>query len=220
MGISTLIIFIVIILVATIAAVVIIQATDAVRVQAQSTSEESQSKIGKRLVPDIAYFIIDQNRESGAYKKAIAMWIQVRVPRYGSPVDLRRTTFVVETEEFVKYAKYIDADGDDVFGDNACDTDNPYPIRDPKNPGDVDYNALTGEGYTAVWIDCDGKNEDYLIYPGQLAMLVYGIPDGLTEKTRIRATLDVADGEKYVFKTVFPESANNHILSAPIYQYG
>ena len=216
MGISTLIIFIVIILVATVAAVVIIQATNAVRGQAQSTSEESQSKIGKRLVPDIAYFIIDQNRESGTYKRAIAMWVQVRVPRYGSPVDLRKTTFIMETEEFVKYAAYVDADEDDAFGDNACSTDNPYPTTDPKNPGDVEYNALTGDRYTVVWIDCDGKDEDYLIYPGQLAMLVYGIPDGLKEKTRIKVTLDVAEGGRYIFETVVPEFANKQIISVPV----
>lgn len=216
MGIATLIIFVVIILVATVAAVVIIQATNAVRAQAQSTSEESRSKIGKRLVPNTIYFIVDQNRESGTYKKAIAMWIQVRVPKYGSPVDLRKTMLVLETENIVKYATYIDADGDDIFGDNACDTDNPYPTTDPKNPGDVEYNALTGDKYTVVWINCDGKNEDYLVYPGQVAMIVYAIPEGLDEEERIKVTLDVSDGGKYVFETVVPEFANKRIVSVPV----
>jgi len=216
MGIATLIIFVVIILVATIAAVVIIQATNVVKNQAQNTSQESSAKLGKRLVPDIVYFIVDQNRESGTYKKAVALWIQVRVPKYGSPVDLRKTTLIIETDRFVKYATYIDADGDDVFGDNACDTRSPYPTNDPKNPGDVEYNALDGEKYTAVWINCDGKNEDYLIYPGQIAMLVYAIPTGLDEETHLKITTDTTDGGKYTIETEVPDFANKHIVSVPV----
>lgn len=216
MGIATLIIFVVIILVATITAVVIIQATNVVKNQAQSTSQESSAKLSKRLTPDIVYFIVDQNRESPTYKKAIAMWIQVRVPKYGSPVDLRKTTMILETPNYVKYATYIDADGDDVFGDNACDTKSPYPTNDPKNPGDVDYNALTGDNYTAVWINCDGKNEDYLVYPGQIAMVVYAMPEGLEEDTHIKVTFGTADGGKYTFETDVPEFANKHIVSIPV----
>jgi len=216
MGIATLIIFVVIILVATITAVVIIQATNVVKNQAQNTSQESSSKIGKRLVPDIIYFIVDQNRESPTYKKAVALWINVRVPKYGAPVDLTKTTLIIETDQFVKYATYIDADGDDVFGDNACDTRSPYPTNDPKNPGDVEYNALDGERYTAVWINCDGKNEDYLIYPGQIAMLVYAIPTGLDEEMHLKITTDTTDGGKYTLETEVPDFANKHIVSVPV----
>ena len=69
MGIATLIIFVVIILVATVAAVVTIQAANAARTQAQGTSEESRSKIGKRLVPDVVYFIVDRTGSRGRTKK-------------------------------------------------------------------------------------------------------------------------------------------------------
>ncbi len=217
MGIATLIIFIVIILVATIAAVIIIQATNVAKEQAQGASQESQNNIGKRLVADSMYIYIDQNMQSPTYKKAIALWIRARVPDYGSVVDLRKTMLTIETTNGVYFAKYIDADGDDIFGDNACDTTSPYPSNS-NMAGDVDYNAMRdGQHFTCVWLQCDGKNEDYLVYPGQTVLIVYVNEDHpLSSGEPIRITISVQGGGTYVIKTKLPTFTDATVMNISV----
>jgi archaellin len=222
MGIATLIIFIVIILVATIAAVIIIQATNVAKNQAQGASEESQNNLGKRLVADHMYLFIDQNIQSPHYKEAIAFWLRAHVPDYGSVVDLRKTLMTVETPDGVYFAKYIDADGDEIFGDNACDTKNPYPRTGTnENAGDVDYNAMQhGDYFTCVWLDCDGKNEDYLVYPGQLVMLIYVNYDHpLHSGDRVKVTLTVQGGGTYIVETKLPTFTDAQVIDIPVYAF-
>jgi archaellin len=216
MGIATLIIFIVIILVATVAAVIIIQVTGTLKHQAQGTAEESQSSLARKLVPDTVYIHVDQNKMSGTYKKAIAVWIRARVPEYGTVVDLRKTQLIVQDSRGVTTATYIDADGDKIFGDNACDTTSPYPTNDPTNPGDVEYNALDGTKYTVVWQYCDGKNEDYLVYPGQVILIVYKPKYGWDEEEEVDFTIDVTNGAKYTFNLIMPTFTNRNIIDVPV----
>ncbi len=217
MGIATLIIFIVIILVATIAAVIIIQATNVTKEQAQGAAQESQNSLGKRLVADSLFIYIDQNMQSPYYKKAIALWIRARVPDYGSVVDLRKTLLTIETPNGVYFAQYMDADGDEIFGDNACATTNPYPQNSPM-AGDVDYNAMRdGKHFTCVWLQCDGKNEDYLVYPGQTVLLVYVNYDHpFTSGEPIKITISVQGGGTYVIKTKLPTFTDATVMNIPV----
>ena len=217
MGIATLIIFIVIILVATVAAVIMIQATNAVKQQAQSTTADSQAKIARRIVPDLIYLIVDQNMASPYYKKAVTLWIQAKVPKYGAPVDLRKTTLIVQTPDAVYYAHYIDADGDEIFGDNACETTSPYPVNDPNNPGNVDYNALKENTYTVVWINCEGHNEDYMVYPGQLFIIVYRPKNGLPPGIPLKISIVPSNGGSYTIKTTLPDDFDDQqVISIPV----
>ena len=169
---------------------------------ATEAQESAEAHIGTRLTSDTVYFRYDTNPESPTYKNAVALWIQVRVPKYGSPVDLRKTTLIVTTNGNEAKAEYA------IPGKDACS------IKDPRK--DVDYKALNGETYAAVWINCDGKKEDYLIYPGQIAMLVYAIPTGLDGGKTVNVTIDITDGARYTFTATVPAFNGNDVVSAPV----
>ncbi len=244
MGLATLILFIVIILMATIAAVVLLQATNAVKNQAQLTQQESQAKFRKKLSVQKMMLIVDRHMTltegnetyyNPYYNKARVIWLWVQAPPSGSPVDLRKVILTFQTGDMVKIAKYLDADGDDVFGDNACQTDDPYPwpssqvaylfptVEQQREENTmeegkgVNYDALVdGDAFTVVWVNCDGHDEDYLIYPGQLAILIYMPPGGLDPSTRFKITLSVPDGGVTEVETMTPDVYGQTFIDVPV----
>jgi len=244
MGLATLILFIVIVLMATIAAVVLLQATNAVKNQAQITQKQSQAKFAKKinieritLVID-RHMVLDDNNHlvpNPYYNKARVMWIWVNVPPGGSVVDLRNVVLTFQTGDVVKIARYVDADGDEIFGDNACQTDDPYPwpssqvaymfppLEEQREENTVeqgtgvDYDALmNGDKFTAVWVNCAGHNEDYLIYPGQIVILVYMPPGGIPPQTRFKITLTVPDGGITQVESITPDVYSQVFTDVPV----
>ncbi len=209
-GIATLILFIVIVLIATIAAVILLQTANAVKTQAQQTSEESQARIAQRISADQVILVVDTNTLS-QLRKVRYIWIAVRTAVGSGPVDLRDVTLTFIGGNTVKTAKYIDADGSPEFGDNACET------TDPVN--DVNYDVLLhGDYFTVVWTNCAGHDEDYVLYPKQSAYIIYVPPEGLKPRESFTITISVAEGGSTKIETEVPDilPANTAYISMPV----
>lgn len=233
MGLATLILFIVIVLMATIAAVVLLQAANAVRNQAQVTTEEARSTFSKKLSVSQLILVVDRHfllkDENGVdlpnpyYNHARVIWIAARV-QGDTPVDLNKVILTFQTEDVVMNAKYVDADGDYDFGHNACQTDDPYPwpsselaylfptLQERREENTIEqgkgvnYDALMeGDKFTVVWIDCAGKNEDFLVYPGQTIYIIYVPPGGLPPSTRFSIRISIPGGLPTEIRTVTPD---------------
>ncbi len=207
-GIATLILFVVIVLIATIAAVILLQAANAVKNQAQQTREESQSRIAKRLSADQVILVVDMNTLS-EMRKVKALWISTKAAVGSGPVDLRDVTLTFVGEDLIKTARYIDADGSPEFGDNACET------TDPEN--DVNYDAIAhGDYFTVVWTNCAGHNEDYIIYPKQTAYIIYVPPDGLKPGDEFMITIEIADGGTLRIEAQVPDVLSRPYIPIPV----
>lgn len=213
-GVHTLIVLISIILVTTAATVTVIKAAGSA--DAGTNDKGIQKSTGKSLVVDTIYLIYDTNRAADTYMRATAIWMKVRVPKHGSPVDLRKTTLVIKRGHTITRAKYVDADGDNVFENDACGTANPFSATDTKNPGDVNYGALEGNRYTAVWIKCQGKYDDYIVYPDQTAQIIYRVPEGLKKGEHLMVTIDVAGGDKHTYEITVPDAEKKMVSVIPL----
>ena len=204
---GTIFVLVAIIIMATAATVVLVRTISSTGESTQETNNSRLEATEKKIIVDEIYYIFDLNKSSETYDKVKAMWIKIRVPKYGSPVDLRKTTLVIEGKETTKrYAKYVDADGDNIFENDACETTNPFPATHPTSPGNVNYDTLTGDRYTAIWIKCNGKGEDYIIYPNQEVQIIYVIPEGLEKGEQIKITIDVPGGAKETLETKVPNT--------------
>ncbi|MDN5367198.1 MAG: hypothetical protein PWQ11_609 [Candidatus Diapherotrites archaeon] len=177
---------------------------------ATENQEQAESMLGNRIIPDTVYAMYDENGN------AISLWVRGRVPEYGSVVDLRKTTLTITYSGTSTDAEYVVANSSTNFDGNACQIKNPWPINDPTNPGDVDYNALDGTKYTVVWLDCDGKNEDYLVYPGQVIMIVYKTAEPIPPGTRVKMTISATNGGRYMFVFTIPENNKALIRDIPV----
>ncbi len=244
MGISILILFIVIVLIAVVAAVVLLQATNAVKNQAQVTAKEAQTAFAKKLsvsnlilVADRYMILKDENGNeyyNPYYDRVRVLWIGATV-QGDAPIDLRKVILTFQTGDVVMNARYIDADGDTIFGNNACQTDSPYPWTSSQlayifptlqrqreentvEQGEgVNYDALMdGDAFTVVWIDCTDKNEDFLVYPGQTIYIIYVPPGGLPPSTRFSIRISVPGGIPTEVMTVTPDVYDKTFMSIQV----
>ncbi len=212
-GISTLIIFIVIVLIASIAAVVLLSAANSLKNQAEITQKESQAKFMRKLTIDSVYGFVDTNTSSPTYNRIRLLRIAVRIASGGYPVDLRNTVLEFTTNNVIKSATFLDASDADnsAPGDPCEDTDRRvFEIITEGFWNELgkaeEYTLFTsGEYYTVAWILCNNEKDDLHIYPKQLAVIYYMPPDGLLPGDKVRIKLIVNDGSTSTVEFFVPE---------------
>ena len=213
MGISTLIIFIVIVLIATIAAIVLLNAANSLKNQAQITRQQSEATLTKRLSISSVYGYVDKNADSPTYNRIRYIEIIARMPNKGEYIDLRDTVLQFITSNVVKSATFIDAgDADNETVGNPCDkTDQKVLdiIRNgvwlDLNKSDAYYKFMNGDYYTVGWILCNGATDDRMVFPGQMIAIFYAPPDGLGPDEDAQVTIQVSNGGKTTVEFTTPD---------------
>ena len=215
-GISTLIIFIVIVLIATVAAIVLLNAANTLKNQAQITQEESQSKFLRRFEITDVYGWVDTNSSSPTYGRIKLIGITARIPQGGKYVDLRDTVLQFSTDNVVKSATFIDAgDADNETVGDPCEktADSVYNIIVKGvwldlGKSDAYYKFMNGDYYTVGWIICKSDSaisDDRKVFPGQLIRIYYSPPDGLLPGDHVTISLIVANGGTTSVEFVVPD---------------
>ncbi len=205
-GISTLIIFIVIVLIATVAAIVLLNAANSLKNQAQITQKESQAKFMRRLEITDIYGWVDTNSSSPTYGRIRIIGITARIPSGGTEyIDLRDTVLTFSTGNIVKSATFVDAgDADNETVGNPCDK-TPDSVYNTIVEGvwrdlgkeDVYYKFMNGEYYTVSWIICKTDSpmvDDRMVFPGQIIRIYYAPPDGLLPGEHVTISFTVSSG--------------------------
>ena len=213
MGISTLIIFIVIVLIATVAAIVLLNAANSLKNQAQITQQESQAKFSRRFEILSIYGFVDENANSPTYNRIRYLRITARIPPGGTYVDLRDTVLEFATENVVKTATFIDAgDADNnTLGDPCEKTDQRVweiittGVWIQLGKEDAYYLFNNGDYYTVAWILCNGEKDDRMVFPGQLINIYYAPPDGLLPDEHVRISLIVNNGGRTEAEFTVPD---------------
>ena len=219
MGISTLIIFIVIVLIATIAAIVLLNAANSLKNQAQITRQQSEAVLTKRLDISSVYGYVDKNVNSPTYNRIRYIEIIARMPTRGGigkeeiVLDLRNTVLRFVTNNLAKSATFIDAgDADNETVGNPCDkTDQKVLdiIRNgvwlDLNKSDAYYKFMSGDYYTVGWILCNGATDDRMVFPGQMIAIFYAPPDGLGPDEDVWITIEPRDGGKTTVEFTTPD---------------
>ncbi|NPA86824.1 MAG: hypothetical protein GXO00_02350 [Candidatus Diapherotrites archaeon] len=212
-GISTLIIFIVIVLIATVAAIVLLNAANSLKNQAQITQQESQAKFARRLEILSIYGFVDKNANSPTYNRIKYLRITARVPSGGEYVDLTNTVLEFSTGNVIKTATFIDAgDADNNTPGDPCEkTDQRVweiittGVWIELGKSDAYYRFNNGDYYTVAWVLCNGETDDTMVFPGQLINIYYAPPDGLLPEEQVRIALIVNKGGKTEVEFTVPD---------------
>ena len=220
-GISTLIIFIVIVLIATVAAIVLLNAANSLKNQAQITQKESQAKFARRFEIKSIYGIVDKNINSPTYNRIKYLRITARIPPEGESIDLRKTVLEFSTEDVVKTATFIDAgDADNETLGDPCEK-TPDKVFEIISQGvwidlgksEEYYRFNNGDFYTVAWVLCNGEEDDRIVYPGQIINIFYAPPDGLLPSEKVNISLIVNNGGTTTVEFTPPEVFRGSIVS-------
>ncbi len=220
MGISTLIIFIVIVLIATVAAVVLLNAASALKGQAEMTQKESQSKFTNRLQVVDIYGFVDTNDSSPLKGKIRYIKVLARLPRGADPIDLRKVFLKYSDGYVVKTASFIDSsDADNTTTGDPCEKTDSYvenviSTRSWVEMGKTEEytKLLNGDLFTVAWVDCRGKDTDLYLFPEQLVYIYYFPPNGLDAYREVELSFIVAEGGTTRVRFITPEVFDSVVI--------